>query len=107
MCKALWIAAGLGLPLFAAAANIDINSADEDTLTELRGIGPARAQAIVDEREGNGPFRNEADLASRIKGIGPKTVKRLLSEGMVIGVSAEQMPETPAVPPVRQPRRRH
>lgn len=105
MYKALWIAASLGLPLFAAAASVDINSADEDTLTELRGIGPARAQTIVDERESNGPFRGEADLVLRVKGIGTKTVKRLLSEGMVIGISAEQ-PDAPAVPSVRRPRRR-
>jgi len=52
------------------AAPVDLNSADLDLLETLPGIGPATAQAIVDQRERNGPFRSVDDLLD-IRGIGP------------------------------------
>jgi len=55
---------------------ININNATAAELEELPGIGPARAGAIVREREKNGPFRQVEDLA-RVSGIGPKTVEAL------------------------------
>lgn len=55
---------------------ININLADEDELTALPGIGPARAAAIVAFRTENGPFRNINDL-QKIHGIGPRTVETL------------------------------
>ncbi len=55
---------------------IDINGADENTLTALPGIGPRLAARITADRSANGPFRSVDDL-SRVKGIGPATVNRL------------------------------
>lgn len=55
---------------------ININNATAVELEELPGIGPARAGAIVREREKNGPFRQVEDLA-RVSGIGSKTVEAL------------------------------
>ncbi|MBS3886317.1 MAG: ComEA family DNA-binding protein [Dethiobacter sp.] len=55
---------------------ININHATAAELEELPGIGPARADAIVREREKNGPFRQVEDLA-RVSGIGSKTVEAL------------------------------
>jgi len=55
---------------------ININNATAAQLEELPGIGPARAGAIVREREKNGPFRQIEDLA-RVSGIGVKTVEAL------------------------------
>jgi competence protein ComEA len=52
------------------AAPVDINSASLDQLETLPGIGPATAQAIVDQRQRNGPFRSVDDLLD-IRGIGP------------------------------------
>jgi competence protein ComEA len=55
---------------------ININTADAHTLAkELNGIGLSRAQAIVDYREKNGPFKNADDLA-KVKGIGMKVVEQ-------------------------------
>lgn len=51
---------------------IDINSATEDELQLLSGIGPALAQRIVEERNQNGPIQ---DL-DRIRGIGPKLIAK-------------------------------
>lgn len=48
---------------------ININRAEAWLLDALPGIGPARAQAIVDYREENGPFRS-IDEITRVDGIG-------------------------------------
>ncbi len=39
-----------------AVAKVNINTADENTLCTLPGIGASRAQAIIEYREQNGPF---------------------------------------------------
>jgi competence protein ComEA len=57
-----------------AGEPIDINRADVTTLEQLHGIGPAKAQAIVEYREANGPFLQIEDLA-KVKGIGLRTVE--------------------------------
>ncbi len=56
--------------------NININSADKDTLALLPGIGPAKADAILKYRKQNGKFKSIDDL-SKVKGIGDKTLKKL------------------------------
>ncbi|WP_373182322.1 ComEA family DNA-binding protein [Halomonas campaniensis] len=66
-------------PLAATAqevAPIDVNTADAELLAELPGIGPAKATAIIEEREANGPFENADDL-TRVSGIGEGTVANL------------------------------
>lgn len=61
---------------FAWAGPVDVNTADAKTLAkELDGIGMAKAQAIVEHRKANGPFKSAEDLA-RVKGIGQKTVEQ-------------------------------
>jgi competence protein ComEA len=57
-------------------APINVNTADAELLVELPGIGPSRAEAIIEEREANGPFENADDLA-RVSGIGTATVDRM------------------------------
>lgn len=59
-----------------AGGRISINTATADELEKLPGIGPARAQAIVRDREQNGLFGRVEDL-ERVSGIGPKTVENL------------------------------
>ena len=64
------------LPLASWAGPVDINKADAATLAkELTGIGMAKAHAIVEYREKNGPYKNADDL-SKVKGIGGKMVER-------------------------------
>lgn len=54
------------------ADKVNINTASEKELTQLGGIGVAKAAEIVKYREANGPFGNPEDLMN-VKGIGPKT----------------------------------
>jgi len=59
-----------------ALAAIDLNSATRAELEAAKGIGPAKAQAIMTYREKNGPFKQLEELA-RIKGFGKATVNKL------------------------------
>ena len=55
---------------------VSINSADLNELQELPGIGPAKAEAIVQFREDNGGFTAIEELMN-ISGIGEKTFEKL------------------------------
>jgi competence protein ComEA len=48
---------------------IDLNTADVSDLQRLPGIGATRAQAIVADREENGPFQSVEEV-TRVSGIG-------------------------------------
>ena len=54
----------------APSFQIDLDSADEDTLALLPGIGPALAGRIVEDRNRLGAFGGIAGL-QRVRGIGP------------------------------------
>jgi competence protein ComEA len=56
---------------------LDVNRASAQELRLLPRIGPTLAARIVEERERNGPFRSVRDM-TRVRGIGPRTVERLL-----------------------------
>ena len=71
---------------FAAAAPVNINTANLDELVALSGIGPAKAQAILDYRKAHGPFKSVDDLKN-VKGIGAKRLEKLRSEITVGPVS--------------------
>lgn len=58
---------------------IDLNTAGEDELQQLRGVGPARAAAIVEWRERNGPFVTVDELLE-VSGIGPATLDGLVDD---------------------------
>ena len=64
------------VPMVAWGGPVNINSADASTLArELDGIGPAKAQAIVEYRQKNGPFRSPEDLL-KVDGIGEKVLEQ-------------------------------
>jgi competence protein ComEA len=73
--KTLLVASLLAFSGFAYAAGaVDINTADAKTLQTLDGVGPAKAQAIVEYRQANGPFKTADDLG-KVQGIGSKTLE--------------------------------
>ncbi len=76
LVRSLALALALG-PLAAMAMDpVDINSADARKLEKINGIGPAKAQAIVDYRTKNGPFQKVEDL-EKVAGIGPKMLEKM------------------------------
>ncbi|NCF73187.1 MAG: helix-hairpin-helix domain-containing protein [Gammaproteobacteria bacterium] len=70
----------LSLPMLALGGQVDINTADAETISaELNGIGLSKAKAIVEYRKKHGPFRSPEDL-SLVKGIGERTVEKNLAD---------------------------
>ena len=56
---------------------VNINTANQAQLETLPGIGPAKAQAILDWRTAYGAFTDVYQLIE-VKGIGEKTLEKLL-----------------------------
>jgi len=69
----LALAFAFAIPAWAA---VDINTATQSELQSLNGVGPKKAQAIIDYRKKNGPFKSAADL-DKVPGFGAKTVDAL------------------------------
>ncbi len=84
----------LALALFSAAAcaALNLNTATKDELVALPGIGPAKAQAILDYRNAHGQFKSIEELKD-VKGIGAKHFEKLKGELTVVAA--------PAKPPAR------
>ena len=92
MIRKFILALSLLAPTLVFAGNpVDINTADAVTLAEaIKGVGPAKAQAIVAYREKHGPFKSVDDL-TLVSGIGTKTIENN-RDNLTVGVS--EAPET-------------
>lgn len=70
---------GFGQDVSAASDGsglVNINTADASALDALPGVGPATAEAIIKDREENGPFASTEDIM-RVSGIGEKKFENL------------------------------
>lgn len=87
---------------FAIAA-VNINTASKEELDALPGVGPVKAQAIVDYRKANGPFKTIDDL-KKVNGIGDATFEKLKSDITVSGrSSAAKAAPAPAAATAKAP----
>ncbi|MEP7182747.1 MAG: helix-hairpin-helix domain-containing protein [Betaproteobacteria bacterium] len=79
-----WLfALGLLVPGIALAT-INVNTATKDELVALPGVGPAKAQAILDHRKAHGPFKSVDELKD-VKGIGAKRFEKIKGELTIAG----------------------
>lgn len=59
----------------ASEVVVNVNKATKEELAEaLPGVGQVKAEAIVEYREKNGPFKTLDDL-EKVKGIGPAFIR--------------------------------
>ncbi len=94
-----WIAAialafAVSLPAQWAGAALNLNTATKDELIALPGIGPAKAQAILDYRQANGAFKSVEELKD-VKGIGAKRFEKLKAE-LTVGPAPARTAAAPA-----------
>jgi competence protein ComEA len=87
------------LPTVAWAGPVNVNAADAATLArELDGIGPVKAQAIVEYRQKNGPYRSAEDLL-KVQGIGQRVLEQ--NRG---NIRLDKTGQAPAAAPKPAPR---
>lgn len=86
--KQLLVALLFALSSSAAWGVVNLNTATKEELIALQGIGPAKAQAILDYRAAHGPFKSVEQLKD-VKGIGAKNFEKLKPELSVAGPIAK------------------
>ena len=77
-----------------ALAAVNINTATKEELVALPGVGPAKAQAILDYRSSHGAFKSVEEVKD-VKGIGAKRFEKLKGELTVVGTTTKA-PARPA-----------
>jgi len=68
----------------ANASPINVNTATQTELESIKGIGPAKAKTIIAERLDSGHFQDANDLQKRVRGIGMKSVEKMVDNGLTI-----------------------
>ena len=74
--SALFVAGMLAFPVLAA---VNINTATQSELEAVKGLGPAKAKAIISYREANGGFKSLDEL-DNVKGFGKASIEKLKDE---------------------------
>jgi competence protein ComEA len=69
-----------------AMAAVNLNTASKAELDSVKGIGPKKAEAIIEYRKKNGSFKTVDDLKN-VKGFGDKSVANIRSELTVDGAA--------------------
>lgn len=79
MKKILFILLFMAMSLFA---KIDINTASVKELSQIKGIGASKAEAIVEYRKTNGKFKSMDELL-KVKGVGSKVLETIKTEAEI------------------------
>ena len=103
----LFAGAAFALAMTGVAwAKVDINHATEPQLQALHGVGPAKAHAIVVERQAHGRYASLGDISKRVPGIGAATVTGFAADVSFAPAGAAATPaaavhpgSTPAIMP--------
>ena len=81
--------ATLAATMSFAFAQVDVNKADAAALDSIKGIGPAKSTAILEERK-KGEFKDWADFEHRVKGIGGKNAAKLSEAGLQVNGKSKE-----------------
>lgn len=74
----------LCLALIANAVAIEVNTANQAQLEMVKGVGTRLSEQILVERTKHGPFKDWADLSSRVKGLRAAKAAQLSSAGLTV-----------------------
>jgi competence protein ComEA len=81
----------------SAYATVDLNAASSAELQTVKGIGPKKADAIIEYRKKNGQFKSVNDL-DKVPGFGKATVEKVKKDitvgnakAVVAGKPADKM----------------
>ncbi|MDD3380810.1 MAG: ComEA family DNA-binding protein [Rugosibacter sp.] len=109
MKKLMLVVIGFLMSSLSAFAAVNVNTATQEQLESLNGIGPAKAQAIIEYRQKNGGFKTLEDL-DKVPGIGEGVLSKIKSEVTLTGASSVKIDakpapakSTPAVAPATKP----
>jgi competence protein ComEA len=70
--------------------SVEINTATDEQLQSLKGIGPAMSGRILAERA-RAPFSSLADFDERVKGVGTITLRRWVADGLVLATPVQAL----------------
>lgn len=71
--------AAVGFVALPAWSAVNINTATQSELEAVKGLGPAKAKAIIAYREKNGAFKSVDDL-NNVKGFGKASVQKMQND---------------------------
>jgi competence protein ComEA len=82
--KLILAVAALIATMGIAFADVDVNKGDQAALDGIKGLGPVKSKAIIEERTKNGPYKDWADFEKRVKGIAEKSATKLSEAGLTV-----------------------
>ena len=88
------------LVLFSAlayAAGVDVNKASQAELEAVKGIGPAMATRMMNERK-KGEFKDWSDLMGRVKGVKEHQAAKLSEAGLTVNGAAYKAADPKTAP---------
>jgi competence protein ComEA len=72
---------------------VNINTASQEELESIKGIGPSKAKAIIDYRKKNGQFKSINDL-DNVNGIGAATLEDARKDITLTGKTTVKVKDT-------------
>lgn len=97
MKKLLLVLVGLFAWASVAFAAVNINTASKTELESIKGIGPVKAQAIIDYRTAHGSFKSIDEL-DNVKGIGKGTLGKIRGDVSLSGNTAPKIAKPNVAP---------
>jgi hypothetical protein len=82
----IWVTPGLA----EVRRSVELNTATDEQLQSLKGIGPAMSGRILAERA-RAPFSSLADFDERVKGVGTITLRRWVADGLVLATPVQAL----------------